>query len=1119
VQGEHFAETFLRSINIRYDALHPERIAHFHPTTKSVDFLKALAGFDNEKAFIIVAPYGTGKSLAATYLLHLIENCPRSKETLAEIGNKLNSISPDLSSFSKNRNEDKRKHGVVIALNGYCRSLGDSLKEAAIESMERINLGREATPVQKMSSQNIDQALNVIKEVKKKAHAAKNIDCDRIIILWDEFGRHIESSLDEGRSSALLEIQTLAEYVSRSKDLPMTLGLFLHRGLLHYAGNMPQTVRMEWKKIEGRFNTIQYFDDSKEIYKLIGEVISSRRSIKPDNLEGISAAAAECKGLGLFNDISEKELAGLFRKSFPLEPMTLFLLPRLSARIAQNERTLFNFLYSVDLGGPVGPDRLYDYFSVEMQNDFSVGGTYRQWVEAQSALSKVGDDSESSRALKSACLIGLGINGERSRSGYNLLRFAQRGLSQSGEEKDVIGNLIEKKLLIHRKHSDDVAIWHGTDVDLRGKLEEEKQRTREQFDLLEFIAKEAPPPAWRPIIYNAVFGVRRYIAGEYVRGADLRNRLGDNELGKRIPIDCDGKIYYVIPETSTDIKEIEDIAVNYLKHDRLFVAIPSEALGLFEAALEVWCLDRMQYDANLTSIDPLITPELQQMHDDARGHLKKQIERLVRPSTRGARWFYNGSEFNAFTQRQLINYLSGRMNTVYCETPKINNEMIVRKKPSRIVVNAKKKLLLGILERSGTENLGILGNFPDASMFRTVLMKTGLYRQGKDGRWFYGQPEDITDPGLKAIWRKIRDFLTCPEDAPKDFQVLFNELMEPPYGVRHGLLSILFAAGLRAFPSAISISKDGKYLFDLLPSDVESICNSPSDYKLHVMRIDQGKDKYLHSICRLFSTEKLDDLQETDLIRKCYDSLETWKAKLPPATMTTNNLSDVCKSFRDSLYMHSEPIKFLFDIIPKTMGCNDCDYDSIINKLKACRDELMNVTRIYIDNALGSINNCLGFSGNDDIKDVRKKARKWATSFSEKFINSMNDGVDKSLIKKLHTDYASDKMLVDSVSILVIGKAVNRWDDNTPILFDRELKSVIHRIEDMALSSNIRLTVGEGAAKPLVGLVQARIAELFNRLVSLVGESESRIILSNIIDKSTGAKNADDERSIRKLSR
>ena len=95
-QGDFFAETFLRSINIRYDALHPERIAHFHPTTKSVDFLKALAGFDNEKAFIIVAPYGTGKSLAATYLLHLIENCPESKKTLAEIGNKLYSVSPDL---------------------------------------------------------------------------------------------------------------------------------------------------------------------------------------------------------------------------------------------------------------------------------------------------------------------------------------------------------------------------------------------------------------------------------------------------------------------------------------------------------------------------------------------------------------------------------------------------------------------------------------------------------------------------------------------------------------------------------------------------------------------------------------------------------------------------------------------------------------------------------------------------------------------------------------------------------------------------------------------------------------------------------------------------------------
>ena len=40
------------------------------------------------------------------------------------------------------------------------------------------------------------------------------------MILWDEFGRHIESLISEGRSAALSEIQSLAEFVSRSKAIP-----------------------------------------------------------------------------------------------------------------------------------------------------------------------------------------------------------------------------------------------------------------------------------------------------------------------------------------------------------------------------------------------------------------------------------------------------------------------------------------------------------------------------------------------------------------------------------------------------------------------------------------------------------------------------------------------------------------------------------------------------------------------------------------------------------------------------------------------------------------------------------------------------------------------------------
>ena len=55
-----------------------------------------------------------------------------------------------------------------------------------LRSLAELIATESASPLSRFGFGNIDQALDVIKEVKKKALAAKNIDCDRIIILWDE---------------------------------------------------------------------------------------------------------------------------------------------------------------------------------------------------------------------------------------------------------------------------------------------------------------------------------------------------------------------------------------------------------------------------------------------------------------------------------------------------------------------------------------------------------------------------------------------------------------------------------------------------------------------------------------------------------------------------------------------------------------------------------------------------------------------------------------------------------------------------------------------------------------------------------------------------------------------
>ena len=102
-------------------------------------------------------------------------------------------------------------------------------------------------------------------------------------------------------------------------------------------------------------------------------------------------------------------------------------------------------------------------------------------------------------------------------------------------------------------------------------------------------------------------------------------------------------------------------------------------------------------------------------------YLQKLLDRLILPGSEGPRWFYKGSELQVKNAYDLRNELSKIMQRIFLYTPKINNEMIVRHKPTPTLVNSRKKLLLGILERSGQEMMGIKGNYPDASMFRTIL--------------------------------------------------------------------------------------------------------------------------------------------------------------------------------------------------------------------------------------------------------------------------------------------------------------------------------------------------------------------------------------------------------------
>ena len=714
-------------------------------------------------------------------------------------------------------------------------------------------------------------------------------------------------------------------------------------------------------------------------------------------------------------------------------------------------------------------------------------------------------------ALRTASLLGFGVSGERSHTPRDLLLFALRGYAcaegvsnGAQQEEAVVAELIDKKLLLHRKHSDEVSVWHGTDADLRGRLEEEKSRQRRTFDFLTVLTDEANPPVWRPVKYNSDFHIRRFLQGEYWSLEKLDECLS-------MPVGCDGKIIYVIAETAKELQEAKQLTSKYQCDERVILAVPREPVPLFEAALEVWCLIQMQGDDKLVGSDPMVLSEIQQMTDDARSYLQKLLDRLILPGSEGPRWFYKGSELPVKNAYDLRDELSKIMSKIFRYTPKINNEMIVRHKPTPTVINSRKKLLLGILESSDQEMLGIKGNPPEASMFRTILWRTGLYTN-KDEVCKYALPDQIKDPGLQKVWEKVQGFFTVSSEEPKNIRGFFDELMEPPFGVRAGWLPILFAAGLKAFPSVYSLRyKGGSYVSDILPSVIEQLCREPEEYEFIVLDIDQTKRDYLNAVLELFDTQAR-AATGNDLIRACYDALENWKARLPDGALSTRYLTQRTRRFQAILRQQADPVQLLFERIPRALNCSIDGQQMLLESFGKCKDELSQVIDSYREEAISSLRRALSLNWKSENGQAKEIARQWALCFPDELSKALNDNESKGLLSRMRMTYPSDAKLVDSLSGLFFQKTINRWDDSYIANFDREIRSAVRRIEEFALSFEFKTS---GAVQnSLANLVQERMNILYERLTDIVGPKEARALFADILDNNGKDLHGDHTRGV-----
>ena len=739
-----------------------------------------------------------------------------------------------------------------------------------------------------------------------------------------------------------------------------------------------------------------------------------------------------------------------------------------------------------------------------MHADISVGGTSKQWLQAESAISQCDGDLIQVKAIKCACLLGMGLLGERTKAPKELLTLALCGCDTLRNKDDssssIVQILIKKKLLLYRKFNDTISVWHGTDFDIRGKLEELKTSNREQFDVVGFLNKETPPRAWRPLRYNAEYRIHRYCGGVY---AALQTLESYDLL--RLEIDghySDAKVIYFIPNDDSEIKKAQTWA-NKIQDHRVGIFIPHKPIALSETALEVFCLMELSRNQKIISQDPLLPVEIAQMLDDARSYLQQMTDRFTTPGE-DVIIYFGGNKWDVRTEESFNEKLSKLMEDTFHLTPVINNELIVRQNVSNPIKNARKKLVMGILEHGGEQaSFGFSDTeirTPQASMYRSIFLHTGLYDANKDKPRF-NQPEKINDKGMGHVWSELKIFYS--EVGERSFSDFIAKLQKPPYGVRAALLPLLLAAGYKAFARSVVLCGHSGYLNDLMSSTFEQICAAPELYTLRVISLTTAKDKYLSALAWLFfygeestneQVAQADLNRNKELLRQVYEAFCKWRGELPAAALSADCVSKKAGSFQQIL---KEPQIIPDDLfltkLPSALGCSNPGSDAI-KAIAAVIQELTNVVSAYQKQVEQVICEAFSLSKGSPLGPL-ETATSWCSCFPDEFKASVPDLVARRIFFLVRDYKDSDERFVDELALIFVGKGVIHWDTSTFNRFSEKLNELIAKMQRMIFQNPSDKGLNKGIQK----LLKAEAERLKSKMIDFGFSKEDikKIFLKN----------------------
>ena len=757
----------------------------------------------------------------------------------------------------------------------------------------------------------------------------------------------------------------------------------------------------------------------------------------------------------LFLDMDEAGVKRTIEGCYPLHPVSTYILPRLSEKVAQNERTLFTFL-SADVPCTlraflraqkddqftlVTPDWIYDYFEPLLRKEIYAGSIHDTFVLASVILNQIGLETLQAKIIKTIALIYMLEQYERIKPTKDEIIKCFKSNYEIKDIDEAINDLIDNKYLIYLKRSNGyLQLKQSSGVDIWQMIHDAVETQASRIAIKDILNQINFDNYIYPSRYNDERQMTRYFTFLFIESSEATTNVDWSMKSEEIG--GDGFIYAIVPENEDDLDLVRTSLLDSSRKDKRFIFVmPRDYVEITSIAREYYAVSKLKEDA---TADPVLFDEYEVIYEDLHDVVTEYIRMYTHPESAKAFYIHGGEIKPIYRKANLTGLASDICFEIFNRTPRINNEMINKDVITSTAQNSRSKIVAALLRNQLERNLGLIGTSQEVSIMRSTLTIPNVLVNCDTVPQIDLSPADTEISNMLSI---IINFIENSKEGVS-FSALYERLIKPESGIglRKGIIPIYLAVVIHEYRQQIVI-RDASGQLPISADLLLQINSDPGAFSLALVGWNEDKANYIAKLEELFKEYVVDAEKEVNVYDFVTYAMRRWYMSLPKYARECQTKPDNSPMNRRYLewmrILRRNEVGYdlLFSKIPRAFNHIEDSLEGLeenISTAKNCYDTLLNMLDRTLVNSVKTTFAQSATAGAQTIP-LRSVVEDWCSILDPiVFEQIFPDGTDKclSLFKEITDD---DMTFIRRLAKLCTGLRVEDWDDTTIMHFNTVL--------------------------------------------------------------------------------